>query len=106
MMQLLKNKTINSKQAKVILEQIYLTKKSPKILIKELGFEQITDPKVINEFLRGYFLNNQNLLQQYHERPERVEKFFIGQLMKDTKGQANPIVANEQLQLLLKEFIK
>jgi aspartyl-tRNA(Asn)/glutamyl-tRNA(Gln) amidotransferase subunit B len=41
------------------------------------------------------------MLNQYIQRPERVEKFFIGLLMRDTKGQANPNVAIDILKKLL-----
>ncbi len=102
MIKLLNNGDINGKQAKTIFEKIVTEQKEPRKLIEELGFKQITDEKVIEKYLQDIISKNKNMLDQYKERPERVEKFFIGQLMKETKGQANPVVSMKVLKLLLK----
>jgi aspartyl-tRNA(Asn)/glutamyl-tRNA(Gln) amidotransferase subunit B len=101
MFRLLDQGKINGKQAKTIFNKIYITNKSPEELINELGFAQITDENTIKKYLLTYIEQNQTMLAQYKERPERVEKFFIGLLMKDTKGQANPIIAINILKSLL-----
>ncbi|MDE6476729.1 MAG: hypothetical protein K2L48_00790 [Mycoplasmoidaceae bacterium] len=93
MIKLLNNGDINGKQAKTIFEKIVTEQKKPRKLIDELGFKQITDEKVIEKHLQDIISKNKSMLDQYKERPERVEKFFIGQLMKETKGQANPVVS-------------
>lgn len=93
MIKLLNNGDINGKQAKTIFEKIVTEQKEPRKLIDELGFKQITDEKVIEKHLQDIISKNKIMLDQYKERPERVEKFFIGQLMKETKGQANPVVS-------------
>ncbi|GHU48648.1 hypothetical protein FACS1894218_6160 [Bacilli bacterium] len=99
---LLTAQKINGKQAKVILEHVYREHKHPEILVKELGFKQITDEKVITEMLNKYIHDNEPMVKQYLERPERVEKFIIGLLMRDTKGQANPEISIKLLKSLLK----
>ncbi|MDE6563090.1 MAG: hypothetical protein K2J98_02280, partial [Malacoplasma sp.] len=48
-----------------------------------------------------YISENEKMLSQYNDRPERVEKFFIGMVMKDTNGQANPTVVTK----LFKEIL-
>jgi aspartyl-tRNA(Asn)/glutamyl-tRNA(Gln) amidotransferase subunit B len=101
MLQLLINQEINGKQAKTIFEKMYLSKKDASTLIKELGFEQIKDTSLIENYFKKYIESNKEMVDQYKERPERVEKFFIGLLMRDTKGQANPNVAIEVLKKLL-----
>jgi aspartyl-tRNA(Asn)/glutamyl-tRNA(Gln) amidotransferase subunit B len=101
MIQTLINQKINGKQAKTIFEKIYLENKSTKQLIKELGFIQITDENLIKDYLQKYVDANKNMLEQYDQRPERVEKFFIGLLMRDTKGQANPNIAIKILKSLM-----
>jgi aspartyl-tRNA(Asn)/glutamyl-tRNA(Gln) amidotransferase subunit B len=93
---------INGKQAKAIFSKMYETNKTPNELIKELGFEQVKDPALIENYLKKYISENQNIVNQYSERPERVEKFLIGLLMRDTKGQANPVIANDILKKLLR----
>jgi aspartyl-tRNA(Asn)/glutamyl-tRNA(Gln) amidotransferase subunit B len=101
MLQLLINQEINGKQAKTIFEKMYLSDKTASALIKELGFEQIKDASLIEGYFKKYIESNKEMVAQYKERPERVEKFFIGLLMRDTKGQANPNVAIEVLKKLL-----
>ncbi|GAA5414847.1 Asp-tRNA(Asn)/Glu-tRNA(Gln) amidotransferase subunit GatB [Ureaplasma ceti] len=101
MLQLVLQQEINGKQAKTILEHIYKTNKDPETLIKELGFEQIKDKGVIREILLKHIEKNPNMVQQYYERPERGEKFFIGMVMKDTNAQANPVVTTEVLKEIL-----
>jgi aspartyl-tRNA(Asn)/glutamyl-tRNA(Gln) amidotransferase subunit B len=101
MFKLLNDGKINGKQAKTIFSQIYLTNKTPLELIKELGLVQITDENVIKQYLCKYIELNKPMVSQYKERPERVEKFFIGLLMKDTRGQANPVIATNILKSLI-----
>lgn len=93
---------INGKQTKTILENILSTKKDPKTLVKELGFEQITDKTTLKNILEEIIENNEEMVSQYNERPDRVEKFIMGELMKKTKAQANPSISFEVLKELLK----
>ncbi|GMO14910.1 MAG: Asp-tRNA(Asn)/Glu-tRNA(Gln) amidotransferase subunit GatB [Mycoplasmoidaceae bacterium] len=101
MINAIKTNVINSKQAKTMIQHIYSTNKSVKDLIKELGFAQITDESIISNILNKYIQSNNELVSQYKERPERVEKFLLGMLMKDTNGQANPIISKKILDSLL-----
>lgn len=92
---------INGKQAKTIFEKIVNESKDPEKLIDELGFKQITDEKQIEDLLTKIVEQNKSMLDQYNDRPERVEKFFIGQLMKETHGQANPVVSMKVLKRII-----
>lgn len=102
LLKLLINKEINSKQAKNLLIELFNTKKDIKELIEVLNYKQITDVDIIKKILLSHFANNNDLLEQYSERPERVEKFFVGMVMKDTNSQANPNVTMTVLKELLK----
>jgi aspartyl-tRNA(Asn)/glutamyl-tRNA(Gln) amidotransferase subunit B len=101
LLKLLIQQEINGKQAKTIFQKMFETNKTPTVLVKELGFIQIKDNNVIENYLKKYLQENPQMVEQYQTRPERVEKFFIGLLMRDTKGQANPNVAIEILKKLL-----
>lgn len=103
MLKLLIEQEINGKQAKVILECIYKENKNPHDIIKELGFEQIKDPKIIRDILIKHIDANPEMLQSCYDRPERGEKFFIGMLMKDTNGQANPVISYQILKDIINE---
>lgn len=106
MLILLNQDEINGKQAKVILQEIYLNQKEPAEVIQEQGFIQIKDEKIIAEYLNKIIDDNLEMLNQYSERKERVEKFFIGVLMKQTNGQSNPNIAIKVLKYLLGNRIK
>lgn len=99
---LIQEQKINSKQGKEILQIVCDTQKSVEEIIEENNFKQITDKKLIGSILEKYMKDNQQMLNQYNDRPERVEKFFIGMIMKETNGQANPEIATE----VFKEKIK
>lgn len=103
MLNLLILQDINGKQAKIILEHIYKDNKNPKNIIKELGFEQIKDPKIIRDILLKHIDENPEMFHSCYNRPERGEKFFIGMLMKDTNGQANPIISYKILKQIIEE---
>lgn len=102
---LIQDNKINGKQAKVIFENMYKTNESPSDLITKLGFKQLTDDVAIEKILQEIIDSNKEMLNQYLARPERVEKMFIGLLMKQTKGQANPLIAIEILRRLIKSLI-
>lgn len=106
MIKLLKSEDINNKQAKTILEKIVASSDQVNEIIKKLGFVQIKDPKVLEPILKKMIDSNLNMLDQYQDRPERVEKFFLGLLMKETRGQANPVIANELLKESINQYVK
>ena len=102
---LLDQQKINGKQAKVILDHSYRTKKKPNDLIVELKMEQITDSNKLFELLQEIINANESKIKKdYKNRPERVESMVLGLLMKATNGQANPKVANEVMHDLLKQY--
>lgn len=102
---LIEKSTINIKQAKTIFEHMWQSKKRPAQLIDELGFKQIVNDDLIKNQLQKIIENNKQMLNQYNSRPERVEKMFIGLLMKETKGQVNPNKSIEILRKIIKDNI-
>jgi aspartyl-tRNA(Asn)/glutamyl-tRNA(Gln) amidotransferase subunit B len=101
MILMIKNNEINGKQAKQIIVEIYQKNISPQKIVSENGLAQITDKNVIKELYLKIFEQNPAMVEQCKVRPDRTEKFFIGMLMKETKGQANPQLANEVLRELM-----
>ncbi len=95
---------INSKQAKILLLKLLEVKKTIKELIDELCFKQIEDETLIGNIIEQYINNNLDLVNQYPQRPERVEKFLVGMVMKETNSQANPIVTRTILLSKLSKF--
>ena len=96
---------INGKQAKIIFPIMLLEIKEPLIIMKEKNMVQITDEKVLTDLLNKIIDQNINMLSNYNNRSERVLKFYLGMLMKETNGQANPNIANKILIKLIKNRI-
>ncbi|WAM10706.1 hypothetical protein ONA00_05165 [Mycoplasmopsis cynos] len=70
-------------------------------LLKEYNLEQISDPKLIESKLNAIIFTNEDIVIEYPDRPEKVVKFILGNLMKETGGQINPILSNEILLRIL-----
>lgn len=101
MIKLLDEQEINGKQAKIILEQIYLTNKSVAEIIKENNFEQIKDIDFLTNLIQKHIDENKEIVAQYNERSQRVEKFLVGLVMRDTNAQANPRIVMDLIIKLL-----
>jgi len=95
LIKLIKNNSINSRQAKEVLAYCIKELKSPQVVIEKLGFSQITDEDAIKRVVQEVININIDMIKQNIDRPERVEKFIIGMVMKATKGQANPILVKK-----------
>lgn len=87
------DKTLTSKNLKDILNTVLDSNLSIKEIIKESGIENITDEVAIREVIKKIIKENPQSVKDYQERPDRTIKFFMGQVMKETKGSANPKVA-------------
>jgi aspartyl-tRNA(Asn)/glutamyl-tRNA(Gln) amidotransferase subunit B len=102
LLSLIEDGTISGKIAKSVYEQMVATGKEADSLIKELGLEQISDEKAIQEIIKSVMAKNQKEVEQYRAGKEKVFGFFVGQVMKATAGKANPSMANELLKKMLK----
>ena len=92
--QLIEEGKISSKQSKTIFEHVLTTGKSPKELVKELGMMQITDDKTIRDIVVRVLDLHPDLILD-HKKGKNTFDYFVGQVMKETRGQANPgITAN------------
>ena len=99
----IENKEISNKMAKEIFEIMFREKKSARKIIKEQGLKQITDPNEINKFIQGVITDNPKIYTEYKGGKKATFGFFVGQVMKATKGQANPKLVNELLKTALEE---
>lgn len=91
-------KVISSKQAKVVFAEMLDTGKDPKTIIKEKGMQQITDPALIGNIANEVLDENPDVIEQYKKGKNNVVDFLTGQIMKKTKGQANPTLARSIMQ--------
>jgi aspartyl-tRNA(Asn)/glutamyl-tRNA(Gln) amidotransferase subunit B len=92
---------ISGKIAKTVFEEMFLTQKSPEQIIKEKGFVQISDTSQIEAVVMQVIKNNPTQLADYKAGKVKLLGYFVGQSMKETKGQANPAILNEIVKKLL-----
>ncbi len=91
--------SISGKIAKVVFQEMWLTGKDPEFVIKEKGLVQITDhgaiEKIVDEILSA---NQQNVEDHRSGKKKNLMGFFVGAVLKASKGQANPEIVNKILQ--------
>jgi aspartyl-tRNA(Asn)/glutamyl-tRNA(Gln) amidotransferase subunit B len=89
--------TVNRNTAKSVFEEMFNTGKSAKQIVEEKGLVQISDESAIADAVRRVLANNSSELERYKAGEERLMGFFVGQVMRETKGKANPGVVNKLL---------
>lgn len=92
---------ISGKQAKELYSKAKGTSASPNALAAELGMSQVSDPAAIEAACAKVIADNGRQVEQYRAGKTGVFGFFVGQVMKATKGSANPQLVNETLKRLL-----
>ncbi|MBN3535052.1 Asp-tRNA(Asn)/Glu-tRNA(Gln) amidotransferase subunit GatB [Mycoplasma procyoni] len=94
---------ISSKQAKELV--VYKENEDLTIaeLIEKYNIKQLDNTEEIKQIVQSLIDSNKDMLKEYPTRPERVTKFLLGMVMKQTKGQANPQKANEIVEQLIKQ---
>ncbi len=104
LIKLINENVINGKIAKEIFPEMLKTKKDPKEIIKEKNLVQITDTKEIETAIDKILSANEFQVKEYLSGKDKVIGFFVGQIMKETKGKANPQIVNELLKKKLETF--
>lgn len=98
---LVDDKTISGKQAKDVYAEMVASGKAPKEIVAEKGMAQITDAAALEEICRKVVDANPKQVEGYRKGKTGLLGFFVGQVMKETKGSANPKLVNEILTKLL-----
>ena len=97
MLKMIDNGEISGKIAKEILPELLSKGGSPKQLVQDRGLGMIADPKVIEEIIDQLILKHPNEVESFRSGKKKLLGFFVGQLMKETKGKADPKLANQIL---------
>jgi aspartyl-tRNA(Asn)/glutamyl-tRNA(Gln) amidotransferase subunit B len=95
------NGKITAMNAREVLAEMYETGKPPADIIAARGFAQISDVSAIEQAAREVIAKNPDNVTKFKSGNEGVFKFFVGQVMKATRGQANPQAVNDILRKLL-----
>ena len=93
--------TISGKIAKTVFDEMWKTGKEPASIVEEKGLVQVSDTGEIERIIDEIMAANQGQVEEYRGGKEKVLGFFVGQVMRASKGKANPAVVNE---LLLKKL--
>ncbi|XP_072975837.1 glutamyl-tRNA(Gln) amidotransferase subunit B, chloroplastic/mitochondrial [Typha angustifolia] len=93
----IKKGTISGKIGKEILTELISKGGTVKSLIKEKDLVQIVDPAAIEALVDKVLAENPKQLQQYRGGKTKLQGFFAGQVMKESKGKANPVILNKIL---------
>lgn len=94
---------ISGKQAKDVLIEMFKTSKSAQSIIDEQGLVQMSDEGEIDKIVDDVIAANPQQLASYRSGKEALFGFFVGQVIKASKGKANPKVVNERLRAKLQE---
>lgn len=102
LIEMVDKKEISSKQAKDVFYKSLEDSKSPKDIVKEQGMTQIADDTELRNIITSILDENEENIAKYKEGRTNVLDFFVGQVMKATRGKANPSMASS----ILKEEIE
>ncbi len=91
------DKTISGKIAKKVFEAMWDSTETADEIIEEKGLKQITDTGAIEAIIEQIITDNPAQVAQYQAGKEKVFGFFVGQVMKQTQGKANPADVNKML---------
>ncbi|MCZ6533613.1 MAG: Asp-tRNA(Asn)/Glu-tRNA(Gln) amidotransferase GatCAB subunit B, partial [SAR324 cluster bacterium] len=88
---------LSSKMAKTVFDVLYETGQAPAEIVKEKGLSQLSDVGELEGIVDKIIADSPGQVEQYRSGKDKVLGFFVGQVMKATRGQANPSVVNELL---------
>lgn len=100
-MGLISDGTISGRIAKDVFAEMIETGGDPEVIIEEKGLKQVSDTGAIETMIDEVLANNQDKVDEYRGGKDKLFGFFVGQVMKASKGQANPGVVNKMLKAKL-----
>ncbi len=101
LIRMISENSINGKIAKTVFEEMLDNHQFPRTIVDSKGLKQISDSSALERLVLETIDKYPAQVQQYRNGKQKVFGFFIGQIMKATKGQANPQIVNELLKASL-----
>jgi len=102
LLQLIEGGVISGKIAKTVFDEMAMSGHAPDRIVKEQGLVQVSDATQIETAVDKVMAANPDEVQAYSSGKTKLLGFFVGQVMRETKGKANPQVVNEVLSEKLK----
>lgn len=98
MIELIEDQTISSKIAKRVFTELMKEEvEDVRALVEEKGWAQLSDPAQLLPIITEVLDNNEQSVEDFKNGKDRAKGFLVGQIMKETRGQANPGVVNQLL---------
>jgi len=97
MLKLIDDGTISGRIAKTVFEEMYRTGKRAGQIVQERGLVQISDVSAIEQFVNEVIAENPDAVENFRRGNEKSLGFLVGQVMKKSRGKANPQLVNELL---------
>ncbi|MBT3311238.1 MAG: Asp-tRNA(Asn)/Glu-tRNA(Gln) amidotransferase subunit GatB [Desulfobacteraceae bacterium] len=97
LLKLVEGDVINDKTAKTVFEEMAKTGKPAKEIVEEKGLLQVTDTSAIDDIVSGVLSRCPDEVEAYKNGKTKLMGFFVGQVMKESRGKANPKIVNEIL---------
>ena len=97
LLKLVKDGKINNNTGKKVLKDMFDTGKAPEIIVKEQGLIQISNEVELTEIIEKILSENEQSILDYNNGKDRAIGFLVGQIMKASKGKANPQMVNKML---------
>ena len=95
-------KAVNPNSAKRVLEIMYATGDDPAAVVAREGLAMVSDTRAIDESVATIFAAHPGELARYRAGEEKLFGFFMGQVMRATKGKADPALAKQRLEELIR----
>jgi aspartyl-tRNA(Asn)/glutamyl-tRNA(Gln) amidotransferase subunit B len=92
-----KNGEISSKQAKEVFAKTLEEKEEPNTIMDKYGIKQMSDDGALLDIVIKVLDNSESQINQYKDGQTNLFNYFVGQVMKETRGQANPVKLKEML---------
>jgi aspartyl-tRNA(Asn)/glutamyl-tRNA(Gln) amidotransferase subunit B len=93
-------KKLSGSLAKQVLLEMYKTNKAPELIVKEKGLEIISDTGALSEIAKKVIANNEKVVKDISKNPNAI-KFLVGQIMRETRGKADPNLAEAEIRKIL-----
>ena len=97
LLKLYDGKVISQNASKTVFEKIWERNCKPEIIVEEMGLKQISDTGELLTMVKDIIKNNPQPAEDYKKGNKKALAFFVGQIMKASKGKANPQIVNELL---------
>ena len=101
LLQLIADGTISNKMAKTVFDEMAASGKPAPKIVADKGLVQVTDAGTIDAVVRKVLSRSEKEVSAYRKGKTQLMGFFVGQVMRETKGKANPQIVNEILRAKL-----